>query len=151
MTRNSTTVIFATCGTLAMLLAGNAQAGAKPPVTNVPAIAEYIEPNPTLGGPTEAPPTHGVTPAIAQSIAQKGGADATALTNLAGSVPRAEHTAATVRNRIDSPRGSALGVFDHFSGISYGNAILLGLALVLISLACGAAAARRRGQSPIHQ
>ena len=137
----------------ACIWSGTASATDKPP-SNVPAIAQYIESQPTLAGPQAGTAgTAGTTPvpaAVARAIAKYGGADKAALTNLAASGPPSALTPAATRRGVSAPRGTALGAVFESAGISYGNAILLGGLLVLISLACGAAAARRRTPPPLN-
>lgn len=124
---------------------GNATATDKPP-QSVPAIAQYIEANPTLAGPalsTPGSPTP-VSPAVTAMIKRRGGADAQELLRVAGSGSPAAPTSRAVRQAVEAPRGGAVTAVVQSVGLSYGNAIVLGTILVLVSVACGVAVARRQ-------
>jgi hypothetical protein len=132
-----------------------ALADSKPP-GDVAAIAQYVEAQPTLGGPRVASPgtttpktreTPATAHAIAQTaraIAEHGRTDKAALSNLTASNPPVASTPAATRHGVLAPHGTALGGVVQSTGLSYDNVVELGGLLVLISLACGAAAARRR-------
>lgn len=141
-------ITFLAFGALALMAAPlGASANVKPvkPPVDVPAIAEYIEPNPTLAGPVMAggAPTH-VSSRIARAITKAGGADATPLLALAGSGGKHVRTSRRTSEAIATPRGTNItGAAASSTGLSYGSAIGLGAILLLISVACGAAAARR--------
>jgi hypothetical protein len=121
------------------------------PPANVAAIAQYVEAQPTLAGPRVVTPetaatTH-VSPATAHAIARLGQADKAALAkNLSGSSPPVASTPAATRHAVATPHAIALGgvVQSSSTGLSYRNALAFGGLLVLISLACVAAVARRR-------
>jgi hypothetical protein len=135
---------------------GSALASDKPP-GNVAAVSQYVEANPTLAGPqvvTEvtsgtAAPTR-VSPVTAHAIGRLGQADKAALVkNLSASPPPVTATPVTTRRRVATPHATALGgiVRSSTTGFSHRNALVFGCLVVLISLACAAAAARRRTPS----
>ena len=117
------------------------------PPTNVPAIAQYIESQPTLAGPSVTPSSGTASPKVAREIAHSGGKDQAALIKLSDSTPNV--SSAAIRRAVSTPGSKAIGPVVGGSGISYTNAILVGAILVMISAFCGAAAVRRKQSSPV--
>jgi hypothetical protein len=132
------------------LWSGSALASDKPP-GGVAAVSQYVEANPTLAGPRVVTPgttpTTRVSPVTAHALARLGKPDAAALLkNLSPSSHPVTATPLTTRLVVAAPHATALGgiVQSASTGFSHRNALVFGGVLMLISLACVAAVARKR-------
>jgi hypothetical protein len=124
--------------------------GSPPPRTNVPAIAQYVESQPTFSG--SKPSISGLTATgsapvskkTTAAISAKGGADAQALLGLVKDGQRPARTSSATQRLVARPSPGAIIYTGNGAGISLRDALILGLVLAVTSAICGFAAVRRR-------